>query len=236
MKTTVRRTSIRAVTATVLGAALVASSVLVGAVLTTSASASTPATLGSREPARRLAERAGWPDLLQLVGSGDHRGESLRQSDRRLHSGQHRPAGHADPGGPRRLHADPERPASQCAGELEWVLLRKLESAQLSTRCPRHLVATRLHGPELQPVPADHGVPQHRHVDDRRIRRPLCASPPYVPAPQHVDHVRRRRHLGRHDQWHVVAGLLAAGNYHHDTSGAHPGQPPERGDFGDVDG
>src|ERR1700723_517086 len=42
MKTTARRTSIRAVTATVLGAALVASSVLVGGVLATRASASAP--------------------------------------------------------------------------------------------------------------------------------------------------------------------------------------------------
>ena len=236
MKPTVRRTSIRAVTATVLGAALVASSVLVGAVLTTSASASTPPPweIGS-PPAVSPNEVGGltfYNSSGQVITGGnlsDNPIAAYIQGNTALQ------------GSPTLADLDGYTPtenghASECAGN--WNDF-SFGSSNLPSSAPGALGTSSLPVYTGQSYSLSQLTTAYPNTDTsttdgyaglyvlrlRTFQHPTTTTT-YDAADISVDATRR----------HVVAGLLPAGDHHNDASDAHAGRPCELRDLGDVDG
>ena len=136
---------------------------------------------------RGTRPRGRWPHLLQLVGAGDHRREHHRQSDRRLHPGEHGPAARAHPGGSDGYDPTQSGVARPARRELERSSPRAVRTCPARHRgrwAPRRLPVYT--GQSYSLVPADRNLAQHRHLDDRRLRRHLRAAAPYLPAGEAV--------------------------------------------------
>ena len=183
--------------------------------------------------ADRESARGRRPDVLQLLGGGDHGRKHQRQSDRRLHPGEHLPAGRPHPGGPRRLHPDQNGVPVTAPGNWNGF---SFGSSNLPSSAPGALGSSSLPVYTGQSYSLSELTTAFPNTDtsttDGYAGLYVLRLRTYD-HPQHLDFLRCGRHLGL---GHLVVGRLhPAGDDHHDTRNPHPGEPTDLRNVGHVD-